>query len=120
MAKTRVMIRNNGPILIQGDFEVVDAEGNPYGLAGRTQIGLCRCGESENKPFCDGKHKVCKFESNVAARELPPPKPKPETKQEPETKQGPETKQEPEPDGKPASDSTAKPSLAPDSRHAQS
>ena len=56
---------------------IVDPEGKPFGLAGRTTIGLCRCGHSANKPFCDGSHKTCAFADTVAARELPPPKPKP-------------------------------------------
>jgi len=54
----------------------VDPEGRPFGLAGRTAIGLCRCGHSANKPFCDGSHKACGFADIVAARELPAPKPK--------------------------------------------
>lgn len=53
-----------------------DADGKEFGLAGRTVISLCRCGHSENKPFCDGKHGVKGFESLCAARDLPPPKPK--------------------------------------------
>jgi CDGSH-type Zn-finger protein len=76
MAATKVTIRNNGPILIEGDFEIVDAEGGQYGLAGRKVIGLCRCGLSDNKPFCDGHHGVKGFESLCRAFELPPPKPK--------------------------------------------
>jgi len=73
MASTKITINNHGPIRIEGDFTIHDAEGNEYGLAGRNVISLCRCGQSENKPFCDGHHKACGFESACAARELPPP-----------------------------------------------
>ena len=73
---SKVTIFNNGPIRIEGDFTIVDAAGNEFGLAGRTAIGLCRCGLSENKPFCDGAHAKGGFSSVCEARELPPPKPK--------------------------------------------
>jgi CDGSH-type Zn-finger protein len=76
MAATKVTVNHNGSIRIEGDFEIVDPEGRPFGLAGRTAIGLCRCGQSANKPFCDGSHKACGFADIVAARELPAPKPK--------------------------------------------
>jgi CDGSH-type Zn-finger protein len=39
-------------------------------------ISLCRCGHSQNKPFCDGTHARVGFQSEVEARELPPPAPK--------------------------------------------
>jgi len=74
----KVTIFNNGSIRIEGDFTVHDADGKEYGLAGRTAIGLCRCGHSENKPFCDGSHKRAGFESLCPARDLPPPAPKPQ------------------------------------------
>jgi CDGSH-type Zn-finger protein len=77
MAATRITIVNNGSIRIEGDFEIVDMEGRPFGLAGRQKISLCRCGQSNNKPFCDSAHKTCGFESTVVAFELPPPAPKP-------------------------------------------
>lgn len=72
---TKIMVRNNGPLLIEGDFEIVDEAGAAFGLAGRTKISLCRCGLSQNKPFCDGSHRNG-FESKCEARELPPPAPK--------------------------------------------
>lgn len=72
----KVTINNNGSIRIEGEFTIQDAEGNPFGLGGRTAIGLCRCGHSENKPFCDGSHRKAGFESTCPARELPPPAPK--------------------------------------------
>ncbi len=53
---------------------IQDAEGNLFDLRGRTVISLCRCGDSDNKPFCDGNHKRTGFESEVKARALPEPK----------------------------------------------
>ena len=76
MAATKITVNHNGSIRVEGDFEIVDPKGRPFGLAGRTSIGLCRCGQSANKPFCDGSHKACAFTDAVSARELPPPKPK--------------------------------------------
>ena len=63
MAGAVVTIRNNGSIRIEGDFTIVDQEGKPFDLAGRTQISLCRCGQSSNKPFCDGTHARIGFRS---------------------------------------------------------
>jgi CDGSH-type Zn-finger protein len=73
-----ITVRNHGPLRIEGEFTVLDAEGRPYDLAGRTAMSFCRCGHSTNKPFCDGKtHKECGFDSAVEARALAPPAPKP-------------------------------------------
>ncbi len=73
MSKTKITINNNGSIKVEGDFEVFDASGNEYGLDGRTALGLCRCGLSKNKPFCDGSHKAG-FEHESVAFDLPPRK----------------------------------------------
>ncbi|HEY7304292.1 MAG TPA: CDGSH iron-sulfur domain-containing protein [Bryobacteraceae bacterium] len=73
----KVTIVNNGPVRIEGEFVIQDAEGNEYGLGGRTLISLCRCGMAENKPFCDGSHKRNGFSSECKARDLPAPVPKP-------------------------------------------
>ena len=73
MSQTKLIINNNGSIKIEGDFEIVDATGNAYGLQGRTVLSLCRCGRSANKPFCDGSHKG-NFEHEAIAFELPPRK----------------------------------------------
>jgi len=72
----KITINNNGSIRLEGEFTIQDAEGKPFNLGGRTTIGLCRCGHSENKPFCDGSHKRVGFESLCPARELPAPQPK--------------------------------------------
>jgi CDGSH-type Zn-finger protein len=76
MPDTKITINNNGSIRIEGDFEIMDPEGKAFGLGGRTVIGLCRCGMSQNKPFCDGSHRNG-FNDPVAARDLPAPAPKP-------------------------------------------
>jgi len=73
---TKVTCNNNGPLRIEGDFEILDPTGASFGLAGRTVISLCRCGQSANKPFCDGSHNRTGFSNSVVARDLPPPAPK--------------------------------------------
>lgn len=77
MAATRISVFNDGAIKVEGDFEIVDQDGRVYDLAGRTSVKLCRCGQSAKKPFCDGTHKRCGFESVVEAYRLDPPVPKP-------------------------------------------
>jgi CDGSH-type Zn-finger protein len=77
MTATKITIRNNGSIRVEGDFTIFDQEGRAFDLSGRNQISLCRCGQSANKPFCDSAHKECGFDSIVEARVLPPPAPKP-------------------------------------------
>ena len=71
MSKTKLTILNNGSVKVDGDFEIVDKDGNTYGLGGRTLVSLCRCGLSENKPFCDGSHRN-HFEHEAEAFDLPP------------------------------------------------
>jgi len=73
MAITRITVNSNGSLKTEGDFEVVDKNGNVYGLNGREIISFCRCGQSKNKPFCDGSHKG-HFEHDAIAFELPPKK----------------------------------------------
>ena len=73
MAATRINVRNDGSLRVEGDFEIVDQQGRAFGLAGRTSVALCRCGYSETKPFCDGSHKKRNFLSVIEARDLPPP-----------------------------------------------
>ena len=78
MPPAKITPLSNGPLRIEGDFEILDPQGKAFGLAGRTALSLCRCGHSANKPFCDGTHNKIGFQSEVEARDLPPPKPKPQ------------------------------------------
>jgi CDGSH-type Zn-finger protein len=71
MAATRITVNHNGSLKLEGDFEIVDSQGNVYGLGGRDKVSICRCGLSKNKPFCDGSHKG-HFEHNAIAFDLSP------------------------------------------------
>ncbi len=44
----------SGPIWVKGGVPVVSSFGTEYEV--RNRITLCRCGASDNKPFCDGSH----------------------------------------------------------------
>ena len=64
MAEVKITVRRNGPYRVEapeGSIEIVDADGTPYDLTGKTAFSLCRCGGSVNKPFCDGTHASIKF-----------------------------------------------------------
>ena len=63
MSDVKVVVRDNGPLLITGPVTVTDAAGNLFDLKGKETFALCRCGASANRPFCDGAHKTCGFES---------------------------------------------------------
>jgi CDGSH-type Zn-finger protein len=66
-----VRCRENGPLVIQGPVKVLDHLGNEFPIPlGKDTIALCRCGQSKNKPFCDGSHKLVGFRSPETA----PPK----------------------------------------------
>jgi CDGSH-type Zn-finger protein len=67
-----IRLRENGPLVIAMPVKVIDQLGNEFPIAsGKPVLALCRCGHSENKPFCDGSHKRVGFQSAPLA----PPKP---------------------------------------------
>ena len=55
-----IEIRPDGPLAVSGPFELKNADGKPVVHAELT-VKLCRCGGSQNKPFCDGTHKRNNF-----------------------------------------------------------
>lgn len=68
----RITVKSNGSLRVEGEFELLDADGTPFDLGGRTAISLCRCGHSGDKPFCDSSHKRVGFQECSKARALPP------------------------------------------------
>ena len=62
----KITIKDNGPYIVQGEFELADAAGNPIPVK---KAALCRCGGSTTKPFCDGTHSKIGFQGASAAVE---------------------------------------------------
>jgi CDGSH-type Zn-finger protein len=75
----RIKVSNNGPYIISGGIPLVeqiigiDAEGYSYEWHEGTTYPsgdlytLCRCGQSNNKPFCDGTHMKVNFDGTETA-----------------------------------------------------
>jgi len=64
MSDVKIRLRDNGPLLVEGAIKLMDAEDNEFEIdSSKPAIALCRCGTSERKPFCDGSHNRCNFES---------------------------------------------------------
>ena len=62
----RIRFRDDGPLVVEGEVTLVDAEGNLLSYTTeKPAIALCRCGASKDKPFCDGSHRHCQFQSRV-------------------------------------------------------
>jgi CDGSH-type Zn-finger protein/uncharacterized Fe-S cluster protein YjdI len=59
--KLRVRPERNGPLRLEGSFSLTSADRRTVLLG--NMVNLCRCGQSENKPFCDGSHRRTGFES---------------------------------------------------------
>jgi len=57
--ETTVTPTPNGPLYMRGYIEVRDANGEL--LRKDTRVALCRCGASQNKPFCDNSHRRIEF-----------------------------------------------------------
>ena len=59
--------RDNGPYRIGGPVILQDAGGGRWEIPEGKAAFLCRCGQSMDKPFCDGSHTTTGFESVVRA-----------------------------------------------------
>jgi CDGSH-type Zn-finger protein len=61
MAQVTIETIKNGPYIVTGEVELIDADGNKYPVEKR--MALCRCGASTEKPFCDGTHSKIGFQA---------------------------------------------------------
>jgi uncharacterized Fe-S cluster protein YjdI len=55
---TEIVVLKNGPLKIKGSLSLKHKDGKEEM---QKEVYLCRCGQSDNKPFCDGAHKKCGF-----------------------------------------------------------
>ena len=65
----RIVVTRNGPYLPDGSIAVVDHLGVP--IAAEAPVRLCRCGQSQTKPFCDDSHVRLEFTGNKDPRRVP-------------------------------------------------
>src|ERR1044071_6483102 len=61
MAQLTIETIKNGPYIVTGEVELIDADGNKFPVEKR--MALCRCGASTEKPFCDGTHSKIGFQA---------------------------------------------------------
>ena len=58
-ARNTVVVANNGPLYLSGDLAIDGAAVDMDGV--KRRAALCRCGASQNKPFCDNSHEKAGF-----------------------------------------------------------
>ena len=67
-APLRLKVMDDGALQLRGDLSqirVVDGAGQPFDFGDRRTVLLCRCGQSQNKPFCDSSHERTAFTSSI-------------------------------------------------------
>ena len=63
-----ITIHTDGPYVVDASgLEIKDAGGGTVALPAGSKVALCRCGQSQNKPFCDGAHKAAGFQHDPSA-----------------------------------------------------
>lgn len=72
----KIKLTKNGPLIVKGNIPLIseeivaDADGiscewkETKKFEDKESYSLCRCGNSQNKPYCDGSHVSCNFQSN--------------------------------------------------------
>ena len=63
-----IQLVKNGPYLLTNVERMIDGLGDP--IPTRPQMALCRCGESDSKPWCDGSHAVASFGDTKDAKRV--------------------------------------------------
>ena len=61
--RLRITPAPDGPLLVEGNLEICSGTGRTIDRVVKT--ALCRCGQSANKPFCDGSHLRSGFQTGA-------------------------------------------------------
>ncbi|MFO8174355.1 MAG: CDGSH iron-sulfur domain-containing protein [Gemmatimonadota bacterium] len=64
MSDVKIMANRDGSLKVEGGATLLDSEGREIPTPEGRPFFLCRCGASENKPFCDGSHKRVEFSAD--------------------------------------------------------
>ena len=65
MPDVTITVTEDGPYRVEGEFELADQDGRAIETRGAAVL-LCRCGRSQDKPFCDGAHARAGFKGACA------------------------------------------------------
>ena len=68
MSNEKITVSKNGPYKVEGEIALFHDEGNPVETRAGRPYFLCRCGQSGNKPFCDGTHNRVAFSGTLAEK----------------------------------------------------
>jgi CDGSH-type Zn-finger protein len=68
MADVTITALKNGPLEVGGGAKLLDHQGKEYPEDQFPPLYLCRCGQSKNKPFCDGSHETVGFKAEETAK----------------------------------------------------
>jgi uncharacterized Fe-S cluster protein YjdI/CDGSH-type Zn-finger protein len=66
--QTTIDARPNGPLYVRGTIRITGPGGQL--IREDTRVALCRCGASQNKPFCDGSHRRIGFQTTQRPESL--------------------------------------------------
>jgi CDGSH-type Zn-finger protein/uncharacterized Fe-S cluster protein YjdI len=58
-----ITLVENGPLYVRGDVTLIGADDSL--LTKDTRVALCRCGQSQHKPYCDNSHKALPFQASA-------------------------------------------------------
>ena len=58
--QVKMQVIPSGPLMVEGSITLTNKDGNVEQKEGK--MFLCRCGHSQNKPYCDGAHRTTEFD----------------------------------------------------------
>lgn len=61
----QITLGRDGPYVVTGPIAISDHDDTPIRVEPDATVALCRCGQSDNKPFCDGTHTTIGFDGTV-------------------------------------------------------